>query len=114
MKRYELMQEKEMALNQLYPFEVDGQRVLLVKTEEGAHAVANHCGHMGVPLEDGTITPDGLRCSAHGIAFDLVSGEVSNRPWESCDAITTYPVFIENGVVGIKLEQGGLERLHNR
>jgi nitrite reductase/ring-hydroxylating ferredoxin subunit len=60
-------------------FDVNGTRVLVVRTEDGFCAVVNKCPHMGFPLLNGKIEGNTITCPLHNSQFDLCTGE--NRDW---------------------------------
>lgn len=78
----------------LYPLEVNGQHLLLIHHNKTFHLIVNRCGHFEIPLSEGEIINDTIRCPAHGICFSLKTGEIVNRPWEICDPITVIPIEI--------------------
>ncbi|MET4579047.1 non-heme iron oxygenase ferredoxin subunit [Ottowia thiooxydans] len=61
------------------------------------------CTHGEASLCDGEIDGDVVECPFHQGAFDIRTGEAVGAP---CVVnLKTYPVVIENGVIGIRLDQ---------
>lgn len=65
------------------------------------YAIDNRCPHKGGPLCDGMVSGKTVVCPLHGQRFDLESGMpvLASQP----DAIGTYPVRVENGVIHLSL-----------
>jgi nitrite reductase (NADH) small subunit len=64
-------------------------------------AIDNRCPHKGGPLCDGITSGKTVVCPLHGQRFDLESGlpVLASQP----DAVGTYPVRVENGVILLQL-----------
>ncbi|MCL4422276.1 MAG: non-heme iron oxygenase ferredoxin subunit [Actinobacteria bacterium] len=58
-------------------FEVQGQRIALVRTEDGFHAVSDRCSHEDFSLSEGEVYPSSceIECAKHGSIFSLITGE---------------------------------------
>ena len=56
-------------------FEVDGEEILVVRTERGVYAFDARCPHAGNPLVEGEVLGETLVCAFHGWKFDLETGE---------------------------------------
>lgn len=82
----------------------DEKSYLVICHQGKTHVIANHCGHFGIPLEDGKIENGAIYCSQHGIGFDLSSGAIINRPYENCDPIQVFDVEYQEGNVCIRAE----------
>ena len=50
------------------------REIVLVRTDEGVHAIDRACPHEGYGLEEGTVEGATLTCVWHGWRFDLRSG----------------------------------------
>ena len=61
---------------------VDGQDVLIFRTEDGYRATQRTCPHQHGNLADGRILGNGamLRCALHGYTFRLADGKGVNCP----------------------------------
>ena len=60
---------------------VDGEAVLLLKSEETVFAIGNQCTHQGAGLDRGVVKIAGsvrtVTCPAHGSTFNLETGVVT-------------------------------------
>ena len=54
--------------------------VLLVRLDDGVHAVGAHCTHYGAPLSEGRFADGQVHCPWHHACFDLRSGEPDCAP----------------------------------
>lgn len=54
--------------------ELEGRRILLLRSGDEVHAFDNACPHEGNPLVDGEVLGDVLECAYHGWRFDLATG----------------------------------------
>ena len=83
---------------------VEGNPVLLVKSDDDWFAVSNQCTHQGAPLDKGVVKIAGsvhsVTCPAHGSTFNLDNGKVMRPP--AAKPIPVYDVKIEDGRVFIR------------
>lgn len=77
--------------------EIQGTRIVVVNLEGECYAIEDMCTHDYAPLEGGVIEGDAIICPRHGARFCIKTGEVLSPP--AYEAITTFPVRVENGVV---------------
>ena len=98
-----LVKQDSLQPGQKTAIDYQGHKLLVINHNGTIHIVANECGHFGVPLEDGTISDNSIVCSQHGIGFDLITGQISNRPWENCEPIRVFPVMLKDGHIGTHL-----------
>ncbi len=87
---------EDFAEEGIYPILIYGHDLLLVNSDGHYYLIENKCGHFGLPLADGEVIKDEIFCPQHGISFDLISGQVKNRPWENCAPINVYKLNIED------------------
>ena len=59
------------------------------------------CTHERVHLADGLVLDDTIECPKHNGRFNYKTGVALRSP--ACEALSTYPVRLENGVVQIAL-----------
>ncbi len=59
---------------------VDETPVLLVRHEDGVHALHDRCSHRGCGLSTGEIEGEVVTCPCHGSRFDLRDGSVLRGP----------------------------------
>ena len=78
----------------------EGVKLVLVKTGSAVHAVENRCPHRGAPLHNGTLEGRVLRCSRHGIAFDLDSGRALDA---ACSPLLRLTLAYDGDRVGLDL-----------
>jgi len=67
---------------------VDDTPVLLVRHDEGVHALHDRCSHRGCGLSTGDIEGEVVTCPCHGSRFDLRDGSVLRGP-----ATAPQPVY---------------------
>ena len=53
---------------------------LLLHTERGLFALDNSCPHAGASMASGKLAGQQLQCPAHGLRFDIASGECVGSP----------------------------------
>jgi nitrite reductase/ring-hydroxylating ferredoxin subunit len=71
----------ELAGAKLHRVELDGEPVLVARSESGEIcAIAATCSHLGGPLDEGERDGDVVVCPWHGSRFDLCSGAVEGGP----------------------------------
>lgn len=104
-----LIETKKLVNGFRQTFSINNMQLLLIHEKNKTYLLENKCGHFGVVLEDAKLGLDEdkavIICQQHGISFDLATGEVVNRPWESCDPIKILNVVIENDMLGFKQEE---------
>lgn len=71
---------------------VDGNPALLVRLDDGIHALSGNCTHYGAPLAEGLVIAGELRCPWHHACFNLRTGAALRAP--AFAALTTWPVEI--------------------
>ncbi len=59
-----------------------GDPIVLVRTQSGLlYALENRCAHRQVPLSEGVIAGEQIRCSYHGWSYDISSGKCISIPY---------------------------------
>jgi 3-phenylpropionate/trans-cinnamate dioxygenase ferredoxin subunit len=83
--------------------EVDGQKVVLIATGEGAYyALMDRCSHADYPLSDGELLDDGrLECHYHGAKFDPATGKPKALP--AIRPVKSYEVKVEGDSILVDL-----------
>ena len=77
----DVLEEADLEAGRMRAVDVDGVRVLVSRSEDGAVcAIANACTHVGGPLDEGERDGNVVACPWHGSRFDLCSGEVLRGP----------------------------------
>jgi nitrite reductase/ring-hydroxylating ferredoxin subunit/uncharacterized membrane protein len=87
----------ELEPNQMKLVEIDGQRVVVARTEDGYVAFEDRCPHRGGSLAGGSMMCGTVQCPWHGSQFDVRSGELRAGPAES--RVTTWPVEVRGNDV---------------
>jgi nitrite reductase/ring-hydroxylating ferredoxin subunit/uncharacterized membrane protein len=80
--------------------DVRGEQVFLLKQGGQISALANHCGHMGGPLNEGEIKDGTVICPWHGSTFRIADGCVLRGP-----ATLPQPVLetrVTDGIVEVR------------
>ncbi|WP_075185221.1 Rieske (2Fe-2S) protein [Teredinibacter haidensis] len=85
-------------------FTVNQHELLLVQVEAKPYIVENRCPHMDVPLTHAQLLSDHkIRCRAHGIEFNLESGEAEGPLAKQLDCLRQYPIVYQDGQLGLEL-----------
>jgi NADPH-dependent 2,4-dienoyl-CoA reductase/sulfur reductase-like enzyme/nitrite reductase/ring-hydroxylating ferredoxin subunit len=71
---------------------VDGNPALLVRLDDGIHAVSGSCTHYGAPLSEGLVVADEIRCPWHHACFSLRTGAALRAP--AFAALTSWRVEV--------------------
>ena len=96
-----VLDESELAQNDLRRVEVEGVGVLLSRSSAGeVCAIAATCNHFSGPLEAGDRQGDTVICPLHNSRFDLCSGKVINGP--AVFPQSRYETRVSNGRIEIK------------
>jgi nitrite reductase/ring-hydroxylating ferredoxin subunit len=81
--------ESEMAVGSMKLARVDGQRICLVRTATGFHALDNACPHEGYGLVTGALDGELLTCEWHNWKFDVSDGScVLGEEAVACHEVT--------------------------
>jgi nitrite reductase/ring-hydroxylating ferredoxin subunit/uncharacterized membrane protein len=89
----------ELEVDQMKLVHVDGQRIVLARTEEGYVAFDDRCPHRGASLAGGSMMCGTVQCPWHGSQFDVHHGALRAGPAE--EGISTYTV--KEGDDGIRI-----------
>lgn len=85
----------ELHLNQMKLLRINGQRIVVARTENGIVAFDDHCTHRGGSLADGVLICSTVQCPWHGSQFNVETGQVKCGP--AFSSIKTYDVTEESG-----------------
>ena len=93
----------ELPIRQVVAREFGQDSLIFWRSDEGTvHCYRNACGHLGMPLDDGSVDADGiLTCPAHGFRFLLDSGDCLTVPEVQLDV---RAVRILSGNVQVRKE----------
>lgn len=75
MSRVFVCNAQDLPVNGLQGFDVDGERVLVVKSADCFHAYQGTCPHQEVLLEDGFFDGEVLTCHQHLWQWNIATGE---------------------------------------
>ncbi len=96
-----VLDESELAQDDLRRVEVEGVGVLLSRSSSGeVCAIAATCNHFSGPLEAGERQGDTVVCPLHNSRFDLCSGEVINGP--AVFPQSRYETRVRDGRIEVK------------
>ncbi|MGZ3883069.1 MAG: DUF2231 domain-containing protein [Bacteroidia bacterium] len=98
--KIELKTIDKLGLNQMKLLHINGQRVVIAKTESGFLAFEDRCSHRGASLADGVLICGTVQCPWHGSQFSCRDGSVVAGPAK--EKIRTYK--IEHSDAGYFLE----------
>ena len=71
-----------------------GRSIVLFNIEGTVHAIENSCPHNGASLASGQLDGRVLRCPAHGLRFDVITGCM---PGAGGLCLTKLPVDVRDG-----------------
>ena len=94
------MAESDLPAGQSRRVDVAGVAVLLYRQGEQILAIGSVCSHAGGPLEQGTITEEGVTCPWHGSIFCLTDGTVHRGPARTPQP--QYQTRVHNGQIEIR------------
>ena len=77
-----------------------GATVLLLRADDGYHALDNTCPHAGAPIGASWFDGETVTCRNHMMRFDVRTGVCPDAPSWSAQ---TYPVRIQDGSVEVGL-----------
>ena len=70
----------DLKVNQMKLLHIDGNRIVVCRTERGYVAFQDHCTHRGGSLAAGSLICGTVQCPWHGSQFDVFSGQVMAGP----------------------------------
>ncbi|MDN8618575.1 Rieske (2Fe-2S) protein [Variovorax ginsengisoli] len=76
-----------------------GHEIALFRIQGAVYAIADSCPHAGASLASGELEGATIRCPAHGLRFDLVTGYARGGGF----AMRIYPVRVHEGRVEVDL-----------
>jgi 3-phenylpropionate/trans-cinnamate dioxygenase ferredoxin subunit len=92
----------ELAPGEARRFDVERERICLVRIGDDFYAIGDTCSHEDYSLAEGEIFEDELEieCWRHGSAFSLKTGEPSTLP--ATQPVPVYDVVIEGSDVIVR------------
>lgn len=96
---FKLCNQTEIENKSMKEFEIDLDqdqkiKVLLIRQKDAFYCLAPKCSHYQVPLVNGVLLNDRLRCFAHGACFNIKTGDIEDYPGPDC--IPKFEVFLDN------------------
>ena len=85
----------ELAPDGMRQVEMDGEKLLLLRSADGVHAVAATCPHAGGPLAQSIRNGDRIVCPWHKAAFCVRTGAALDPP--ALDLLQRYDVRLDGG-----------------
>ncbi len=84
-------------------FDVEGQRIAVVRIDDQFFAIGDRCSHEDYSLAEGEVWADEceLECPRHGSTFDLRTGEACSLP--ATKPVPAYPVTVTGDEVTVTL-----------
>jgi nitrite reductase/ring-hydroxylating ferredoxin subunit len=81
-------------------------KIVVCNYDNAFYAVGRRCGHVGAPLDMGTLEGYILTCPLHFAQFDITTGEVLSGPVppdpkHQTRGLATYPVQIEADTIKV-------------
>lgn len=73
-----------------------GRAVAVFRVGERFFALEDRCPHQGTPLSDGDVEGAAVRCSGHGLKFDLTSGRCATS---DAMRVCRYHAEVHDGAV---------------
>jgi nitrite reductase/ring-hydroxylating ferredoxin subunit/uncharacterized membrane protein len=92
----------ELEVDQMKLVHLDGERIVLARTEDGHVAFDDRCPHRGGSLAGGSMMCGTVQCPWHGSQFDVRDGALRAGPAEA--GIGTYRVEEANGEIRIRAQ----------
>lgn len=96
---FKLCNQSEIENKSMKEFEIDLDqeqkvKVLLIRQKDAFYCLAPKCSHYQLPLVNGVLANDRLRCFAHGACFNITTGDIEDYPGPDC--IPKFEVFLDN------------------
>lgn len=81
-------------------FQVEGRSLLLLVLDNQPLLLEDSCPHRGAPLSAGTVVDNVLRCTRHGMEFELPSGRALQP---SCPGLNMLKLVYDGDRVGVDI-----------
>ena len=99
LKEIHLIPEEDVFEGMKQSFDINGERLLLIKSNGNIFVIENSCGHFGESLNNARVEGKEITCNHHYVKFSLVDGSVKNNVVESCDKLKIHNWKIENQTI---------------
>lgn len=94
-------QVRGLGLEESVGLVIQGQPVVICRTEAGLRAAADRCTHADARLSEGYVIDDSIECPLHQARYDLATGALIEGP--SCPALTIHRLREADGRVWLEL-----------
>jgi 3-phenylpropionate/trans-cinnamate dioxygenase ferredoxin subunit len=98
---HSVLAEDQLQINKPVGLELDGEPVVIVKTEAGIYALSDVCSHAEVALSEGTVSAGKIECWLHGAQFDLATGAPLCLP--ATKSVPVFPTRLNNAKVEVEI-----------
>lgn len=95
-----VLDDSELAAGKPKRVEVGGTAVMLLRHEDGIHAIGAICPHLGGPLDEGKIEGETVTCPWHGSVFGLQDGCLLHGP--ATAPVAQYETRLRAGKIQIR------------
>src|SRR5262245_50111373 len=82
--------------------DLDGNAVVIARTEDGYHAFQANCTHYGGDLDQGLLNGHTIMCPLHHACFDIRTGRHTEPP--ALNDLPVYAVSIDGNQVVVTLD----------
>jgi nitrite reductase/ring-hydroxylating ferredoxin subunit len=76
-----------------------GKDIALFNVAGNVHAIENSCPHQGAALSGGELCDRVVKCRAHGLRFDVTTGEFAGA--QAKLRVPVFPVQVTGGRVAV-------------
>ena len=87
-------------IGEMRGIDVEGERLLVVRHDDGVCVFRDRCPHQGYPLSEGRLEAGVITCRVHQHTFDAASGDGINPP-RPC--LTKLSARVEAGQILVEL-----------
>lgn len=101
MAEFNVATETDLSIGEMKQVQAGNTPVLLVRLEDGFHAVGALCTHYEAPLAAGALCDDRVICPWHHACFNVRNGEQLEPP--GLDPLPVYPVRVEAGEIWVEI-----------
>ena len=99
--------EDDLAIGEARRFDIEDQRIAVVRGAECWYAIGDECTHADYSLAEGEVDLDDctVECWKHGSLFSLQTGEALTLP--ATRAFAVYSIRVKDGEVAVALPTTG-------
>ncbi|BCX88436.1 apoptosis-inducing factor 3 [Methylomarinovum tepidoasis] len=103
MAEFKVARETDLAVGRMKQVQAGTTAVLLLRLEDGFHALGALCPHYEAPLAAGALCDGRIVCPWHHACFDARSGALLEPP--GLDGLPVYPVRVDDGEVWVTIPE---------